>query len=101
MEWLIITIVTVLAITKHAIIANEWTKSREPRGPFRRPTRNIRPTGRLEGEVSLNDLTPAQLERFIQNLQRDGFGAAAARQRTSRLSRLQQEEKVNWKEEGF
>ena len=102
MEWAILFTVTTLAITRNYIVISEWLKKSEPRGPFRRPTRRVADQvqaarevlGRLPGEVSMNDLTPEQRERFIQNLQRNSGRMPTKKRRWV-------EEKVNWKAEGF
>jgi hypothetical protein len=89
MEWAILFTVVVGATARYGILAVQWMEKREPQGPFRRPTGQI--LGRLPGEVSMNDMNPAQLERFVQNLQ----------SRSRHRKRRWVEEKVNWKVEGF
>ena len=92
MEWGILFTVVSLYSLKFYGFAKEYLKNSEPRGPFQRPTGQW--TGRRPGELSLNDMTGRQLERFIAVLRENNEYNEA-------LKRGLIPEKVNWKKEGF
>ncbi len=100
MEWAILFTVVSLYAIKFYGFSKKLLEKPEPQRPFQRPTPRavgIHPavlTGRRRGEISLNDMTTYQLERFIAALRENS-------EYNGSLKRGLIPEKVNWKEEGF
>jgi len=100
MEWAILISIVLLYGGKFVLTADAFLQGSELHQRRQGTHRLTRPvTGRLAGEVSVNDFSRMALRDLVQNLQNTGHLDANGTVR--QISSREQSSKVDWKREGF
>jgi len=99
MEWAILISIVLLYGGKFVLTADAFLQGSELHQRRQGTHRLTRPvTGRLAGEVSLNDFSRMALRDLVQNLQNTGHLETHG---TGQIPSREQSSKVDWKREGF